>query len=312
MGVQPLISIGMPVYNGAAYLEEALTCFLAQTVDDFELIVSDDASSDASPEIAQDYASKDARIRFEPAGERLGGSRNFNRTFALATGRFFRWAAHDDLCAPTYLERCLAELERDPDVVMAHSAAAYIDANGQAIRTLRKGYVDASNGYVERDLPDDRFAELAGSIHPHERLRAALFHYSLKTLPIFGLTRSAALERTMLNRSLYGTDKIILAELALQGRIVQIPDVLFFRRTHSGASTRLGGAKKKASWADPTRTGGFLPLAMFVEYSSVVRDANLPRRDKARCAAVVAHKLLGPETWAKMFLPSQRNYLGWS
>lgn len=311
MNNQPLVSIGLPVYNGENYLEQALQAILGQTFCDFELVVSDDASSDRSAEIVADYAARDRRVRLEPATERLGGSRNFNRVFALSRGRYFRWAAHDDLCAPTYLERCVELLEADPEVVMAHTEAAYIDACGNPIRPLRHGYVDATNGYVEEVAMEDDFAELAASCDPADRLRAALFHYSLRTLPIFGVTRMEAMERTLLHRPFYGADKVILAELALQGRIAIHPEVLFFRRTHARASTRLGGAKEKAKWADPNKAGQFLPLTMLVAYSSVVREAELNWRDRARCAGVVLHKLAGPETWAKMFIPKQGNYLGW-
>ncbi|MEZ5265548.1 MAG: DegT/DnrJ/EryC1/StrS family aminotransferase [Acidimicrobiales bacterium] len=142
----------------------------------FELVVSDDASSDRSAEIVADYAAKDRRVRLEPATERLGGSRNFNRVFALSRGRYFRWAAHDDLCAPTYLERCVELLEADPEVVMAHTEAAYIDARGKPIRPLRHGYVDATNGYVEEVAMEDDFAELAVCVDPADRLGQSRFH----------------------------------------------------------------------------------------------------------------------------------------
>ncbi len=308
---RPLVSIGMPVYNGEAYLEDALRCFLDQTVDDLEIVVSDDASTDRTAEISQDLAAKDSRIRYCPSTERLGGSRNFNRVFALSGGRYFRWAAHDDLCAPTYLERCLEALESAPDVVMAHSAAEYIDAAGEPVRVLRHGYVDGA-GYVERDaVSGDHFGRLAASSRPHVRLRAAINHYSLKGLPIFGVGRMEAFERTLLHRPFYGADKVIVAELALQGRIVEVPEVLFFRRTHPGASTRLQGKGQRATWADPQRAGGFLPLTMLVAYASAVRDAELSALDRARCLGVVVGKAIGPETWGKLLVPGQRNYLGW-
>ena len=186
--------------------------------------------------------------------------------FAWSRGRYFRWAAHDDLCAPTYLERCLEALESGPDVVMAHSAAAYIDASGAPVRTLRHGYVDGE-GYVERDVTSgDDFGRLAASTRPHDRLRAAIFHYSLKGLPIFGLGRTEAFERTLLNRSFYGTDKVIVAELALQGRIIEVPEVLFFRRTHAGRRPGWAERRQRANWADPRRASGFLPLTMLIEY----------------------------------------------
>jgi len=309
---RPLVSIGLPVYNGEAYLEKALQCFLDQTVDDLEIVISDDASDDRTAEISQDLAAKDSRVRYFLAAEHLGGSRNFNRVFARSRGRFFRWAAHDDLCAPTYLERCLEALESDSDVVMAHSAAAYIDALGAPVRTLRRGYVDGE-GYVERDVTSgDDYGRLAESTRPHDRLRAAIFHYSLRELPIFGLARTEAFERTLLNRSFYGTDKVIVAELALQGRIIEVPEVLFFRRTHPGASTRLGERRQRANWADPRRASSFLPLTMLVEYASVVRDADLTPLDRLRCYGVVARKAVGLQTWSRMLVPGPRNYLGWT
>ena len=178
------------------------------------------------------------------------------------------------------------------------------------MRTLRRGYVD-SDGYVERDaVSGDHFSRLAGSTRPHERLRAAIDHYSLKGLPIFGLGRTEAFERTLLHRPFYGADKVFVAEMALQGRIVEVPEVLFFRRTHPGASTRLGERKQRASWADPRRAGGFLPLTMLVEYTSVVRGADLSTLDRLRCLEVVAHKAVGPATWGKVLVPGKRNYLG--
>jgi hypothetical protein len=241
----------------------------------------------------------------------LGASRNFNRAFALSRGRYFRWAAHDDLCASTYLERCLDALESAPDVVMAHAAAEYIDAAGAPVRVLRHGYVDGA-GYVERDVVSgDDFGRLAASSRPHVRLRAAISHFSLKGLPIFGLARTEAFERTLLHRPFYGADKVIVAELALQGRIVEVPEVLFFRRTHPGASSRLQSNGQRARWTDPNRSGGFLPLTMLVAYASAVRDADLSPLDRARCLGVVAGKAVGRETWGKVLVPGPRNYLGW-
>lgn len=101
-GIPPHVSIGMPVYNGGRYVKAALEAVLAQTFRDFELIISDNASTDATEAICREYAARDPRIHYSRNGENLGAARNSNRTVELATGQYFKWAHHDDLCAPEF------------------------------------------------------------------------------------------------------------------------------------------------------------------------------------------------------------------
>jgi glycosyltransferase involved in cell wall biosynthesis len=108
----PKVTIGVPVYNGEKYLAAALDTLLAQSFEDFELIISDNASTDCTEEIARAYAARDGRVRYERSGANRGCAWNHNRVFALARGRYFRWAAHDDLCAPTLLARTVELLRR--------------------------------------------------------------------------------------------------------------------------------------------------------------------------------------------------------
>ena len=103
----PLVSMGMPVYNGAKYLREALDSLLAQTYKDFELVISDNASTDDTAKICQEYARKDRRIRYIRRKENVGGWKNFDFVRREARGRYFVWAAHDDLRGKSYLEKCL-------------------------------------------------------------------------------------------------------------------------------------------------------------------------------------------------------------
>ena len=113
-GDSPRVSIGLPVYNGERFLVQAIESVLAQTFEDFELIVCDNASTDASGAIAQTYVERDSRVRYFRNASNLGAARNFNRTFELSRGEYFKWLAADDLIAPTYLERCLAALGPRP------------------------------------------------------------------------------------------------------------------------------------------------------------------------------------------------------
>ena len=127
----PRLSIGMPVYNAERYLAEALDGFLAQTFQDFEIIVSDNASSDRTAEICLSFAERDPRIRYFRNARNLGAIPNFNRVFELSRAPLFKWAAHDDLYHPRYLQTCVRILDDDPDVILAHSSTAFVDDHGK-------------------------------------------------------------------------------------------------------------------------------------------------------------------------------------
>ena len=127
----PRVSIGVPVYNGELYLERALDSILAQSFDDFEVIIADNASDDRTEQICRDYACRDARVRYVRNETNLGASANFNRTFALARGPYFKWAAHDDVLGTDFLLRCVEVLDSNPDVVLCHTKTQQIDEDGR-------------------------------------------------------------------------------------------------------------------------------------------------------------------------------------
>src|SRR4051794_3298661 len=93
----PKLSIGLPVYNGENFLAHAVDSILAQDFRDFELIISDNASTDRTAEICRGYAESDPRVRYVRFETNQGGSRNFCYVFELARGEYFKWAAHDDV-----------------------------------------------------------------------------------------------------------------------------------------------------------------------------------------------------------------------
>src|ERR1700761_38911 len=107
MNSKPLLSIGLFVYNGERYIREAIDSFLSQTFTDFELIISDNASTDATEQICLDYAAKDSRVRYSRNPRNMGAGWNVRRVAELATGKYFRWAACDDRCEPDLLRTCV-------------------------------------------------------------------------------------------------------------------------------------------------------------------------------------------------------------
>src|SRR5574341_1733201 len=123
----PTVSIGLPVYNGERFLVEAINSLLAQTYTDFELIISDNASTDRTDEICMSFQASDARIRYYRQKTNIGGGNNANFTFKVAKGKYFCWAAHDDVYAPRFLEECVAVLDGAPEVVLSHTIVAEID-----------------------------------------------------------------------------------------------------------------------------------------------------------------------------------------
>src|SRR6185295_20414870 len=99
----PRVSIGLPVFNGEQLLRQAVDSLLAQTFSDFELVISDNGSTDGTEAICREYAARDSRIRYLREPENRGGSWNFSRLPPLARGEYFRWSCHDDICEPTHL-----------------------------------------------------------------------------------------------------------------------------------------------------------------------------------------------------------------
>ena len=128
---KPLVSIGMPVYNGDRYLRQALDSLLAQDYENFELIISDNASTDRTPLICQEYAARSPNIHYYKNPHNLGSAKNFNRTFQLSSGKYFMWAAHDDLWEKTYISKCVAQLDQNPAAVLCCSEITFLNEEGR-------------------------------------------------------------------------------------------------------------------------------------------------------------------------------------
>ena len=214
----PLISIGMCVYNEERFISQALDSLLSQTYRNFELIIVDNASEDATGQICQDYQSRDNRIRYFRNAANIGGAGSSKLVLAKSSGKYFMLAGGHDLWHPDYISECLNVLESDPQVVLCYAQVLVIDQNGHHQQLVKKA-IDT------RSLDD------------FDRCRATIWGLSRIPIcdPIYGLMRTDSLRRAGL-RNVWGPDNLILIELSLNGAIAQVKNPLYYRRMNRNPS----------------------------------------------------------------------------
>lgn len=266
----PKVSIGMPIYNGERFLPQTLDSLLTQTYNDFELIISDNASSDGTQEICQQYAAQDTRVRYLRQSANLGASKNFNYVFECASGEYFKWAAHDDLCAPEYLARCVDVLDRDPQVILCYTQGQAIDEEGKFIRHyMAKANLQSSQAYIRyvESLTDESDITVVPII-------------------IFGLIRRDVLAKTPLIGNYASSDGVLLGELALHGRFHEVPENLFSYRHHADQSWVINpGRRSLEGWYDPKRARKitFPKWRLLKEHLQSIQRVPLPWSQRFRC-----------------------------
>lgn len=217
---QPLVSIGMPVYNGERYLPEALRALLAQDYPNFELIISDNASTDGTSGICREFQQTDSRIRYTRQVQNQGATWNFASVVHQANGQYFMWAAHDDLRAPSFISKCLSKLESHPRAVLCCTEINFIDVDGLPNHewTIKK----FQNLETEGMSPVQRVHELIA--------RCGWF-------AIYGLMRLEDTKKLSLGLSVQGWDVIFLMELLMMGNFVKVREPLFSYRIAKKKST---------------------------------------------------------------------------
>lgn len=274
MSSTPLLSIGLFVYNGEPFIRKALDSLLAQTFRDFELIISDNASTDRTAQICLEYAARDPRIQFFRAAKNMGAGWNVRRVYFLARGKYFKWAACDDVCEPTFLETCVAALERDPDVVVAHSKTQVVDEQGKFLEDYEWPLATESPRVLTR------FRDLLLNDH--------------MCYQIFGVMRMEALKKLPPQGSYVNSDGVLLAQMSLLGKFYESPERLFISTRHTGQSsqtlpvrlkvkkrrfrlTNRYGTLPSPEWWDPTQTKAitFPEWRQLKEYSLSVSNAPL-------------------------------------
>jgi len=252
-----LITVGMPVYNGERHLPAALDSIQKQTFGDFEIIISDNASTDATPDICKEYARKDPRVHIFRQPTNIGGGRNWNFVASKARGQYFKWASGNDLCEPRVLELCKQVLDEHPDCVLAYTETRLIDESGKPIRDYDDP-LDASD-------PD-----------PVQRFRKTISSLALNNAQC-GLIRTDVLRRTGFEGLYAGGDIPLMAELALFGKFPRLPERLFLRRVSPESSTIGSNLESMKNFNQVADSGLMMSgsLRRWIDYVRVVNRSSL-------------------------------------
>jgi glycosyltransferase involved in cell wall biosynthesis len=267
MSTAPRLTVGLPVYNGEKYLAESLDALLGQSYTDFELIIADNASTDATAEICGQYEKRDSRIRYFRQPRNLGLASNANFIVGQARGELYKEAAHDDLYARDLLQCCVDVLDEYPQVVLAHCWAARVDGSG----TVTKAF---------------EYPLSTASPRAPERFRSVLFDSGGDD--DYGIIRTEVLRRTAMKESYHHADRTIIAELALHGRFYHVPDWLYFRREHPGQNGR-APMRNRCANLDPRRADRLRHPAVRLygeyvwAYIRAIRRAPLSVVDRREC-----------------------------
>jgi glycosyltransferase involved in cell wall biosynthesis len=268
----PLVSVGLPVFNGEAFLEDAIRSVLAQKLDDLELILCDNASHDRTAEICRDYEARDSRIRYFRNARNLGAAANYNLAFSHARGHYFKWLAHDDRMLPSFLSKAYRVLEERTDAVLCNTVVSYIDSTGAQI-----GLYDSKLAGADAYSPSARFAWMVLRSHT--------------CVDFFGLIRRETLQDSLLHGAFHGADRALLAQLSLRGRLIQLPAPLLAMREHPNRYTRSQRrSADRAAWHDSTQAGqaSFPTWRLYGEYLKLVRREALTPEERSRCYGVLA------------------------
>lgn len=220
----PRVTIGLPVYNVEAYLREAIDSVLGQTYSDLELVICDNASTDTTEQICREYVASDPRVHYHRNERNLGAAYNFGRVLELGRGEYFRWKGGDDVCAPHLVERCVEALDRNPGAILAYPKAAFIDASGHLMY-----HMDDAVSFPP--WPRDPVARA------RQMFQAVFRDGRAANITVFGMARRAALTAVRPHGNYFAADRTLVAELSMQGEIVEVPEALAFYRRHAQSSS---------------------------------------------------------------------------
>lgn len=229
---RPILSVGLPVYNGLPYLRQSLDSMLDQDLDDLEIVVCDNASTDDTEALVRRYAGRDPRVRYFRNDENIGASRNYIKSFELSRGKYFRWSASDDYVSRGVFKACVDVLEENPELVLAWPQTRVVDQDGK----LLEEYDDGGEGW--------------SAPTPAERFWCSLEQWGYCNV-VFGVMRREVLGQTVLLGDYPASDLVWQSDMAIRGPFRQVKGEYYYRRMHSGVTDNMN-AEELAEFYEPT------------------------------------------------------------
>ena len=309
MTATPRVSIGLPVYNGERYLATTLSDLLGQSFGDFELVICDNASTDATGELLAEAARLDPRVRVVRNEHNLGALANANKAFGISRGDLYVLAAYDDRHAPDFLGRLVSALDAVPEAGLAYGRSTLIDEDDRPLRfdAEHRTYCDVDgnvfkyDAWLERSLPRD----------PVGRYRAVLRSNDVNA-PIHGVFRRSLLARVGPHR-LHGSDRLIVAHAALLRPVAFVDAPLFGYRIHAGSTyhlTRREWLSREAGRSDASSPlDGVRTLAA---YLGAVRASPLTRSERMQAVYETLRYAIRPDVLNRLIKPGPDHYFGWT
>lgn len=264
----PTASIGLPVFNGERYLNQAIESIHMQTFEDWELIIGDNSSTDGTEQISREWAGRDHRIRYWRHEENRGAAFNYNFVLSQARGAYLKWQAHDDVCGPRFLSSCIEVLDSDASAVLAYPSPLDIDEAGAVIGPRDAGLDFGAPSACER------FRAVTGKAHA--------------CLAVFGVFRRQVFDADVRHGDYPSADRVLLAEIALYGRLVEVPEKEYFHREHAqrySQALKDKSANEQAAWFDPDRARRrqYPHWRRLQGYASAISRAPVPLGDRVCC-----------------------------
>lgn len=261
-----LVTIGVPVYNGQAFLDGALECLVGQSHATLEIIVSDNASTDRTEAIAREWERRDSRIRYLRQARNIGAPANWNLVARAARGEYFKWMSASDLCDRGFVASALACLRERPDAVLCFSRTRYIDDAGQPLSVADTDFE------VTDDAPSRRFWKVCSQLQVNNAQS--------------GLIRTSALRRTHLDRLYPHGDRVLMAELALLGKFVMLEEPLLMRRASPEHWTALRSDEELARmfWPTGAPSRPLLNLRRLADYFFSALRSPVPVGERVKAA----------------------------
>jgi len=289
----PIVSVGMPAYNAEGYIEDSIRAILDQSYGDLELVICDNASTDATPEICRAAAAEDNRVRYVRNPENLGAAANYNLALDCARGQYFKWQSSNDLCHKDLIQSCIKALTENEDAVLAYARTRLFETD--------PGDGDYYPENLELDCDD-----------PRERFLRCLEGMRLNNI-LNGIFRTSALRCGPRMAPLIGTDLVVTAAMTLYGKFIEVPHEYFYRRMDAGSATKLQGREAVVAHYMTSRNRRMTLQIWRLYFAYIAAVLNAPVSAKCRVQLTgdllrrmirarhaLAHDLVGS-------LPSMRN-----